>query len=253
MESVMTDEEWRTRCDLATCYHLFAKYGWTDLIFTHISARVPGHPDQYLINPYGLLFTEITPHNLLKVGSNGELIDGDHRYNEAGHAIHSAILNARHNVNAVLHSHSRAGIAVSCMEAGLLPLSQQSAEVMELVCYHDYGFATNNAEECQKLVEDIGDKWLMLMRNHGLLSTGRSVAEAFYYHYMLENACKIQVDVLSSTSNYVRASHESLAQVAEDAAMPDCGPADFVRLSWAALQRLLYEQGMEWAQYARSS
>jgi ribulose-5-phosphate 4-epimerase/fuculose-1-phosphate aldolase len=119
-------------------------------------------------------------------------------YNNAGHAIHTAVLKARPDVNVALHSHTRAGMAVSCMECGVLPLTQQANEVSDILCYHKYGVATDNEEECRKLGEDLGDKWLMVMQNHGLLSVGRTVGEAFYMLYMLENACKVQVDVLDS-------------------------------------------------------
>ena len=163
----MSKSEWQLRCDLAACYRLFVKYGWTDLIFTHLSARVPDEPGHYLINPYGLLFDEITASNLIKVNFAGEVVAGDYPYNEAGHAIHSAVLKARPDVNVVLHSHTRAGAAVSCMMAGLLPLSQQANEIMGMVCYHEYDYAPDNQSECQRLGNDMADKWLMIMHNHG--------------------------------------------------------------------------------------
>ena len=196
----ITDQEWQVRYDLAACYRLFVKFGWTDSIFTHLSARVPGQPEQYLINPYGLLFPEIKASNLIKVDFDGNVIDGEIPYNDAGHEIHSAVLKARPEVNAVLHSHTRAGIAVSCMQEGLLPLSQQSGEIIDLVAYHEYGYAdAENPEECERLGADMAPgKWLMIMFNHGLLSAGRSIAEAFYLLYTLENACKVQVDVMAS-------------------------------------------------------
>jgi len=188
----ITDAEWQARRDLAACYRLFVRFGWTDLIFTHLSARVPGEPRHYLINPYGLLFDEVTAANLIKVDFDGNVVAGDYPYNDAGHAIHTAILRARPDTHAVLHSHTRAGMAVSAMQCGLLPLSQQASEVGDLVAYHDYDLATDNAAECEALGRDLGDKWLMIMRNHGLLSAGRTVAEAFYHLYVLENACKVQ-------------------------------------------------------------
>lgn len=198
----MSESEWELRCDLAACYRLFVKYGWTDLIFTHLSARVPGEPEHYLINPYGLLFDEITASNLIKVNFAGEVVAGDFPYNEAGHAIHSAVLKARPDINVVLHSHTRAGSAVSCMADGFLPLSQQANEIMGMICYHEYDYAPDNASECERLGNDMADKWLMIMHNHGLLGAGRTVAEAFYNLYILENACKIQVDVMSAGADY---------------------------------------------------
>ena len=230
------------RRDLAACYRLFVHYGWTDLIFTHLSARVPGEPEHYLINPYGLLFDEITASNLIKVDFDGKVIAGDAPYNDAGHAIHAAVLRARPEMNAVLHSHTRAGMAVSAMKCGLLPLTQQANEVRELLCYHDYDVPTDNEAECRRLGEDIGGKWLMVMRNHGLLSVGRSVAEAFYLLYTLENACKVQVDVLASGAEPLIPPDEILAGVSEYALPPADAPGDFVTRSWEALIRMLDRQ-----------
>jgi len=233
-----SDEEWLTRVELAACYRAFVHYGWTDSIFTHLSARVPGHPDQYLINPYGLLFHEICASNLIKVNFNGEVIEGDFSYNEAGHAIHSAVLGARADVNVVLHSHTRAGMAVSCMQCGLLPLTQQANEIRDLLCYHDYGIASQDAEECRRLGEDLADKWIMVMRNHGLLSLGQSVAEAFYYLYMLENACKVQVDVLASGGEFTTPGQDIVDQLAGFGKSRE-STFEHQRLVWDAVLRLL--------------
>ncbi|MGI9310495.1 MAG: class II aldolase/adducin family protein [bacterium] len=239
----IASDEWRVRIDLAACYRLFVRFGWTEVIFTHLSARVPGHADQYLINPYGLLFDEVTASNLIKVDFDGNVIAGDHPYNDAGHAIHSAILRARPEVNAVLHSHTRAGMAVSCMQCGLLPLTQHANEVRELVCYHDYDIATDNETECRRLGRDLGDRWLMIMRNHGLLSAGREVAEAFYLLYMLECACKVQVDVLASGAEPSVVHADALAGMAEYGRPPADGPAPYVAQTWRALLRSLDRQG----------
>ena len=238
----ISENEWRVRRDLAACYRLFVRFGWTDLIFTHLSARVPGRDDHYLINPYGLLFEEVTASSLLKVDFDGNVIAGDYPYNDAGHAIHTAVLKARPEVNAVLHSHTRAGMAVSCMECGLLPLTQQANEVRELVCYHKYDLATDNDEECQRLGRDIGGQWLMIMHNHGLLSAGRTVAEAFYLLYTLENACKVQVDVMASGAEIVTPEDEVLVRLAEFGRPPDEGPDDLATRSWPALIRMLERQ-----------
>ena len=235
----MSEEEWQLRQDLAACYRLFVHYGWTDLIFTHLSARVPGHPDQYLINPYGQLFHEITASSLIKVDFDGNVLTGDYPFNDAGHAIHSAVLKARPDVNAVLHSHTRAGMAVSCMDCGLLPLTQQANEIGGIVSYHRYAVATDNEEECTKLGEDISDKVLMIMHNHGLLSTGRSVAEAFYYLYTLENACKVQVDVLASGAKIIQPEAEVIKDLNDYGNPPRDAPGDYVNRSWEAIIRML--------------
>ena len=236
------DAEWQLRVELAACYRAFAHFGWTDLIYTHLSARVPGHPDQYLLNPYGLTFGEIRASNLLKLDLDGNILAGDHRYIRAGHAIHSAILRARSDVNALLHSHTRAGMAVSCMKCGLLPLTQQSNELRDLLCYHDYGIAGRSAEECRRLAEDMGGKWVMIMRNHGLLAAGRNLAEAFYHHYTLESACKVQVDVLASGQGYVVPDAAVIDEQAREGLPPADAPHRHCTLAWEAVLRLLDEK-----------
>lgn len=241
-ENRCSDAEWQLRVDLAACYRAFVHYGWTDSIFTHLSARVPGVENQYLINPYGLFFDEITASNLIKVDFDGNVVDGDYPFNEAGHAIHSAVLKARPDVNIALHSHTRAGMAVSCMDGGLLPLTQQSNEILDLVCYHRYGIATDNNEECEALGKDLANKWLMIMHNHGLLSVGRTVAEAFYYLYVLENACKVQVDVMASGAKMKLPDAEVFRELATHTLPAAEGPGDYVTRSWDALIRMLDAQ-----------
>ena len=242
----ISDDEWQVRCDLAACYRLFVKFGWTDLIFTHLSARVPGTTDQYLINPYGLLFDEITASNLIKVDFDGNVVKGDYPYNQAGHAIHTAVLGARPEVNVALHSHTRAGAAVSAMGEGLLPLSQHAMEILGLTCYHPYAYAPDSAEECRRLARDLDDKWLMIMHNHGLLAAGRSVAEAFYYLYILEAACKIQVDVLSASSKPIIPDQDAIESFTKYTAVPDQGPHEYVNVTWDAMIRSLEHAGVQW-------
>ena len=190
--------EWSTRVDLAALYRLFAHYGWTDLIYTHIAARVPGEPESYLINPYGLMFDEITASSLVKVGPDGCGLEPGAAINPAGHLIHSAVLKARAEIGFTLHSHTRAGIAVSAMSCGLLPLSQHAGEVLGTLAYHPYQDITVAADECDALVRDLGSSYLLVMHNHGLLACGRNAAEAFLYLYRLEMACKVQADVMSA-------------------------------------------------------
>lgn len=194
----MSDAEWSVRVDLAALYRLFVRYGWTDLIYTHIAARVPDEPDAYLINAYGLMFDEITASNLLKVGLDGHGLDPGAALNPAGHLIHSAVLKARPEIAFTLHSHTRAGIAVSAMSSGLLPLSQHAGEVLGTLAYHDYQDITVAPDECDRLVHDLGSSYLLVMHNHGLLACGRSAAEAFLYLHRLETACKVQVDVMAA-------------------------------------------------------
>ena len=170
---------------------------------------------------------------------DGNVVTGEFPYNDAGHAIHTAVLKARPDINVALHSHTRAGMAVSCMSEGLLPLTQQANEVGDLVCYHDYDIATNNVEECERLGSDLSDKWLMIMHNHGLLSVGRSVGEAFYYLYTLENACKVQVDVMQSGSNPVIPSQSSIAALRLEGLPPSDAPHSTTAMAWDAVRRLL--------------
>ena len=238
----ISPEEWALRQDLAACYRLFVKYGWTDLIFTHLSARVPGEPNHYLINPYGLLFQEITASNLIKVDFSGRVVSGDYPYNDAGHAIHSAVLKARPDINVALHSHTRAGTAVSAMACGLLPLSQQANEISNLVCYHRYDLATDNEDECVRLGEDLADKWAMIMNNHGLLSVGRDMAEAFYLLYTLESACKIQVDVMASGAEQIIPNQNAIANMERFSLIGKAGtddPNNYLQRNWQALIRML--------------
>lgn len=238
-DSQCSEDEWQLRVQLAACYRAFVHYGWTDSIFTHLSARVPDNPRQYLINPYGLLFHEICASNLIKADLDGNVVSGDYPYNEAGHAIHSAMLKARPDVNVALHSHTRAGMAVSCMDCGLLPLTQQANEIRDLLCYHEYGIARTDSEECDRLGADIAGKWIMIMRNHGLLTVGRNVAEAFYYLYTVENACKVQLDVLACGKDFVTPAAEVVDQLAREGRERATTNLEHVDLAWSAVLRLL--------------
>jgi ribulose-5-phosphate 4-epimerase/fuculose-1-phosphate aldolase len=190
--------EQQVRVDLAACYRLVAAYGWDDLIFTHISARVPGPEHHFLINPYGMMFSEITASSLVKVDLQGRKVDSSpYEINPAGFTIHSAVHTARDDAQCVLHVHSVNGVAVSAQEEGVLPLSQHSMLVLASLGYHDYeGLALEEGEK-PRLVRDLGDRRFLMLRNHGLLTVGRSVAEAFVAMYFFETACTIQVRALS--------------------------------------------------------
>ncbi len=245
-DSTMSEAEWQTRVDLAAIYRLFVKYGWTDLIYTHISARVPGEEGNYLINPYGMFFDEITASSLIKADYDGNVIDPcGGEYNQAGHLIHTAVLKARPEINFVLHTHSRAGAAVSAMKCGLLPLSQHSNIVLDQVAYHDYAQVTNDEEECERLGRDIGDKYLMLMRNHGLLGCGRTAAEAFHYLYYMEMSCKIQVDVLASGQDYIVPDQDAIDSLGKHGAPGDVPKGD---RAWPGLLRSLDRQDPSYRQ-----
>jgi len=192
--STVSAEEWQLRIDLAACYRLVAMFHWDDLIFTHISARIPGPDHHFLINPYGMMFDEITASSLVKVNLQGEkVVDSPHPINPAGFTIHSAIHAARDDAHCVLHVHSVNGTAVSAQDEGLLPLSQHSMIVLSSLAYHDYEGLALNEDEKPRLVRDLGDRRFLMLRNHGLLTVGRSVAEAFVAMYFFETACMMQV------------------------------------------------------------
>ena len=193
-KGTVSDEEWNARVDLAACYRLVADFGWSDLVFTHITARVPGTEDQFLINPYGMMFDEITASSLVKIDLHGnKLDDSPFPVNPAGFTIHSAIHSARHDAQCVLHVHSLYGVAVSAQAKGVQPLSQQSIFVLSSLAYHDYEGVALNDEEKPRLVADFGEKTYLMLRNHGLLTVGRTVADAFLNMYVFEAACTIQV------------------------------------------------------------
>lgn len=194
IRSVVSDAEWAQRVSLAACYRLVSRFGWDDLVFTHISARVPGPEQHFLINPYGLMFDEVTASNLVKVDQAGhKVMDSPYDVNPAGFTIHSAIHAAREDAGCVLHVHSINGIAVSAQRDGLLPLSQHSIFVLDNLAYHDYEGVALNADEKPRLVRDLGDKRFLILRNHGLLTVGPTVADAFVAMYLLETSCMIQV------------------------------------------------------------
>jgi ribulose-5-phosphate 4-epimerase/fuculose-1-phosphate aldolase len=195
LKEVVSEAEWNLRVDLAAAYRLVALYGWSDLIFTHISARIPGPEHHFLINPYGLMFDEITASSLVKVDQAcNKLIDSPFPVNPAGFVIHSAIHEVRDNAGCVLHTHSRAGVAVSAQKGGVLPISQQSTFVLASLAYHGYEGVAVRDEEKERLQENLGDKTFLMLRNHGLLTVGPTVADAFLAMYTFENTCRIQID-----------------------------------------------------------
>ena len=201
----VSDEEWQVRTDLAACYRAIAMYGWDDLIFTHVSARVPGPQHHFLINAYGMMFEEITASSLIKVNLAGEkVLDHEYEVNPAGFVIHSAVHEARHDVGCVLHTHTRAGVAVSAQAQGLLPVSQTSLFPYATLAYHSYEGVALSEEEKPRLVADLGNNNAMILRNHGLLTAGATIADAFLMMYVLENACQIQVMAQSSGGELIQ-------------------------------------------------
>ncbi len=194
MKAHVPPSEWAARTDLAAAYRAVALYGWDDLVFTHISARVPGPEHHFLINPYGMMFEEITASSLVKVDLAGRKVsESPFEINPAGFTIHSAVHEARADAQCVIHLHTMEGVAVSCQRAGLLPLSQQSLFPLSSLAYHDYEGVALNPEEKARLVRDLGDRHNLILRNHGLLTCASSVADAFLYMYILQKACEVQV------------------------------------------------------------
>jgi ribulose-5-phosphate 4-epimerase/fuculose-1-phosphate aldolase len=190
----VTAGEWQTRVDLAACYRLIALHGWSDLVFTHITAKVPGTDHHFLINPYGMLFEEITASSLVKIDAQGNKLDIENPYpvNPAGFTIHSAIHAARDDAKCVLHTHTVNGIAIAAQKGGVLPISQQSIFVLSSLAYHDYEGVALNDDEKPRLVRDLGTKTFLMLRNHGLLTVGESIADAFLFMYLFETTCAIQ-------------------------------------------------------------
>jgi ribulose-5-phosphate 4-epimerase/fuculose-1-phosphate aldolase len=194
IQSQVTPEEWAIRCDLAACYRLVAMYGWSDLVFTHISAKLPGPDHHFLINPYGLMFDEITASSLVKVDKDcNKVIDSPYPVNPAGFVIHSAVHEAREDAGCVLHTHTRAGVAVSAQAAGVLPISQQSTFVLGSLAYHGYQGVAFRPEEKPSLQADLGHANYLMLRNHGLLTVGKTIADAFLHMYVFESTCQIQI------------------------------------------------------------
>ena len=194
LQASVSPEEWQLRCDLAACYRLVASYGWSDLVFTHISARMPGPEHRFLINPYGMLFEEITASSLIVVDQQGnKLTESPFPVNPAGFVIHSAIHAVRDDALCVLHTHTRAGVAVSAQKSGVLPISQQSTFVLASLAYHDYEGVALRDDEKPRLQNDLGQANFLMLRNHGLLTVGTSIADAFLHMYIFEATCSIQI------------------------------------------------------------
>jgi ribulose-5-phosphate 4-epimerase/fuculose-1-phosphate aldolase len=201
LKGKVPDAEWQVRVDLAACYRLVAHFHWDDLVFTHVTARVPGTQDQFLINPYGLMFDEITASSLVRIDVAGnKLDDSPWPVNPAGFTIHSAIHAARHDAACVLHTHTLNGVAVSAQKNGLLPISQQSIFVLSSLGYHDYEGVALRDDEKPRLVADLGNRTHLMLRNHGLLTVGPTVADAFLSMYVFEAACAVQVRAMAGAS-----------------------------------------------------
>lgn len=238
VRDAVSDEEWRLRVDLAACYRLIAMFGWDDLVFTHVSARVPGPDEHFLINAYGLLFEEMTASSLVKVDLQGnKVLDSPHPVNPAGFVIHSAVHEARPDIGCVLHTHSKAGVAVSAQADGLQPISQTSLFAYATLAYHDYEGVALNDDEKPRLVADLGNKNALMLRNHGLLTTGPTIADAFLMMYVFETACQIQVMAQSSGGELIQVPAPIVAGIQKQADAVTRGLGG--QLVWPGLLRKL--------------
>ena len=231
-------EEWQVRVDLAAAYRLVAHYGWDDLIFTHISARVPGPAHHFLLNPYGMMFDEVTASSLVKVDLQGKIVmESPYIINPAGFTIHSAVHKAREEALCVMHLHTDYGVAVSAQKEGLLPISQQALIPLSSLAYHDYEGLALDEEEKPRLVQDLGNKNYMILRNHGLLTVGRSVADSFLSMFVLERACKIQILAQAGGRDLVPVPEPILKRVALQLKVVTVGQG--TELAWPSLLRKL--------------
>ena len=238
VKSQVSEAEWKLRVDLAACYRLVAHYGWDDLIFTHVSARLPGTDHHFLINPYGMTFDEVTASSLVKIDLEGrKLLDSPYEINPAGFTIHSAIHAARDDAKCVLHTHSINGVAVSATKGGVLAVSQQSIFVLSSLAYHDYEGVALLEGEKPRLVRDLGDKNFFMLRNHGMLTVGPTIADAFLLMYIFESACTIQLRAQAASNELIPIDQKIVAgaQMAAKQVTRSAGGA----LAWPALLRKL--------------
>ena len=238
MNAELSESERQARVDLAAAYRLVALYGWDDLIFTHISARVPGANHHFLLNPYGMMFEEVTASSLVKIDLAGNKVtESPYFINPAGFTIHSAVHEAREDALCVMHLHTDYGIAVSAQKDGLLPLSQQAMFALSSLAYHNYEGLALDEKEKPRLVADLGDKKYMILRNHGLLTVGRTCAEAFLGMFLLERACKIQILAQSGGGELAPIPREIISRVASQMSAVTMGQG--AALTWPGLLRKL--------------
>jgi ribulose-5-phosphate 4-epimerase/fuculose-1-phosphate aldolase len=239
IRSQVSDAEWQVRVDLAAAYRLVDYYGWTDMIFTHLSARVPGPEHHFLINPYGMMFDEVCASDLVKIDLDGNIVlSNGYDVNPAGFCIHSAVHMAREDAKAVMHLHTDDGVAVSSQADGLLPVTQTAMVIYNEIAYHEYEGVALDLGERERLVADLGDKRLLILRNHGTLACGENVSDCFLMLYTLERACTMQVRALAGGAALHQPSAQSLETTrkqGESLMVP--GALD--QLAWPALLRLL--------------
>ena len=248
LKDKVSSAEWQTRVDLAACYRLVAMHGWDDLIYTHISARIPD-TDEYLINAFGLAFDEITASNLVKIDIHGNILDSDSPFeiNPAGFTIHSAVHQVRHDAMCVLHLHTNETIAVASLEEGLLPLSQYAMFALASMSYHDYEGLAVNSDEKLRLQADLGDKNFMLLRNHGGMTLGQTIGDAFMHMYDLTRACQVQLQIMSTGMKPIMVEQSIVDNIKAQANVVHSG-ATGGQKSWPAMLRKVYKADPSFAQ-----
>ena len=234
--STITDEERQNRVDLAACYHLASYFKMSDIIWNHITAKTSSKKETFLINKFGLRYDEITASNLLEIDLEGNIINGEGEINETGYVIHGAIHKNRKDINCVMHTHSQAGLTVSCFKEGLKPMIQDSAVFYNRVSYHEWEGMSTDSDECDRISKSLGMNKVMILRNHGLLTCGESIAEAFMLMYYLDRACKTQIDAESTGEKLIIPSNNIMEYAA--------GQYDDPRFKlgkheWPALKRML--------------
>ncbi|MCZ6860852.1 MAG: class II aldolase/adducin family protein [Alphaproteobacteria bacterium] len=248
----ISEEEWAVRLDLAACYRLVDHFGMSMLVYNHITAKVPGPEKHFLINEYGLAYDEITASNLAKVDLDGNFVDGPaegREINPAGYIIHSCIHREREDIACILHTHSQAGVAISCLKEGLQPMEQQGLYFEDRVAYHDYEGIAVDTDEQARLVADLGEHSVMILRNHGLLAGGRSIPEAFRAIYYLEMACRTQLDVMQTGREINQLPKAVRDHTAEQFHSGAAGIGnDGVTREWPALLRMLDRKDPSWRQ-----
>ena len=234
--SNISEEEWENRVNLAASYHLADHFGWSDIIWNHITAKTSKNKNTFLINKFGLRYDEITASNLLEIDLDGGVVSGEGDINYTGFVIHGAIHNTKNNIHCVMHTHSRAGLAISCLKAGLEPIIQDAAMFHNRISYHEWEGMSTNTEECESLSNDLGKNNVMILRNHGLLTAGKTIGEAFMLMYYLDRACKVQLDLLSTNKDIIKPS-DNLLEFA--AGQYDDAKFKLGNHEWPALKRML--------------
>ena len=237
----MSEAEWQTRCELAALYRVCEHMGWTDLINTHLSARVPGEPNSFLINRYGEMFDEITASSLIKMDFDGNVLGEAGKFNNAGFTIHSAVLRARSDMNFVMHTHTRAGAGVSLLENGLRPISQDCMQVYDEVAYHDYGVPASQ-EECNALMESVQHGTCVMLMNHGLLTCGETVNGTFMRMYSMERACELELLARTMNATPVPIAPDVVAKAAERMKKRRATP-EYGKMEWEGVVRTVERKG----------